>query len=44
LRPNQASEALKASKKGVESEGIAANFNSLLNRFSIQFEDRMPNH
>jgi hypothetical protein len=32
LRPNQASEVLKASKKGVESEGIAANFNSLLER------------
>jgi len=30
LRPNQASEALKASKNGVESEGIVANFNSLL--------------
>jgi hypothetical protein len=30
LWPDQASEALKASEKGVESEGMSANFNSLL--------------
>jgi hypothetical protein len=30
LRPNQASSAAKTSKKGAESEGMSANFNSLL--------------
>jgi hypothetical protein len=36
LRPDQASEALKASEKGFKAEGIAANFNSLLRKNDLK--------